>query len=164
VRATRGVLIAGLASVLAYADEPPKVDHQPIPCTLRDKPFTLCARISDDSAVVRARVLFRKAGEKYYSAIDMAFGGLSYCATLPAPRAKVVEYYVQAFDDKAQPERTGTHQLRIVPEGQCDFPPVEQDPERTRSFTVFATAKEQGKDAPSGFAKEGVVVIPLRRR
>ncbi len=160
----RGILIVSLVAVLAHADEPPKVDHQPIPCTLRDKPFTLCARISDDSAVARARAMFRKAGEKYYHAIDMTFGGLSYCATLPAPQTKVVEYYLQAFDDKAQPERTSTYQLRIVPEGQCDFPPVEQDPTRTRSFTIYATVKQQGKDLPAGFAKEGVVVVPLKSR
>ena len=63
----------------------------------------------------------------------MTFGGINYCGTLPAPREgklKVIEYYVQAVDDAFQAQRTSTFQLSVVPEGKCEFPPIEKDAKR----------------------------------
>ena len=94
--------VAWLAARLAGAD-PPAVDHQPVPCTLPEKALTLCATITSDKQVAKARVYFRSAGEKFYSFVDMVFGGLNFCGTLPAPRegkVKTLEYYVQAIDDQ----------------------------------------------------------------
>ncbi len=84
------------------ADEPPSIEHHPVACTVSGKAISLCAAISDDQNVSAARVYFRRAGEDFYSFVDMSFGGINYCGTLPAPREgklKVIEYYVQAVDD-----------------------------------------------------------------
>ena len=90
-----------LAGPLARADAPPTVEHQPALCAVPDEPLSLCATISDDGNVAAARLYFRRAGQKYYSFVDMSFTGVDYCGTLPAPKhgkTKVIEYYVQAID------------------------------------------------------------------
>jgi hypothetical protein len=118
-----------LAAPLVLADEPPAIDHQPVPCTVPAKAIALCAGISDDQNVSAARVYFRKAGADFYSFVDMSFGGINYCGTLPAPREgkiKLIEYYVQAVDDGFQAQRTSTFQLSVVPEGRCEFPPANE--------------------------------------
>ena len=139
-----------LPPVLAGADTPPAVNHQPAFCTVPEKPLSLCATISDDGTVAAARLYFRRAGEKHYAFVDMAFTGLDYCGTLPPPRegkTKEIEYYVQAIDDNYEPTRTSTFRLPVEEEGVCEFPPIEQDPERAAAIKVFATSRKQGDDA-----------------
>jgi hypothetical protein len=153
-----------LAATVVFADEPPAIDHQPVPCTEAGKAIKLCAGISDDQNVSAARVYFRRAGEDFYSFVDMAFGGINYCGTLPAPREgklKVIEYYVQAVDDAFQAQRTSTFQLSVVPEGKCEFPPIEKDPKRLASIRVFATNKKQGARLDEAFDRAGVTYVPL---
>jgi hypothetical protein len=146
------------------ADDPPQVDHQPVPCTDADKPIALCATASDDNAVAKVRIYFRPAGEDFYSFVDMVFGGISYCGTLPPPRAgkiKSIEYYIQAVDDAFQPTRTSTFQLAVQSEGQCEFPPIEKDPKKAASIRVYATHKRQGSKLPDQFAPTGVTFVPV---
>ena len=148
----------------AFADDPPAIDHQPVPCTVAGKAISLCAAISDDQNVSAARLYFRKAGKDYYSFADMTFGGINYCGTLPAPREgklKVIEYYVQAVDDQFQAQRTSTFQLKVVSEGQCEFPPEEKDPKRLAAIKVFATSKKQGSKLDDAFDRTGVTYVPL---
>ena len=95
-------LLALLASSGPALADPPSVDHQPVPCTVGGQPFTVCATVTDDGEVARARVYFKPENAKFYSFVDMAFGGIEFCGTLPAPREgklKTIEYYVQAVDD-----------------------------------------------------------------
>ncbi len=148
-------------AVSAVADELPVVDHQPALCTVPEKPLSLCAEISDDGSVARARLYFRRAGEDFYAFVDMAFTGVAYCATLPAPRAraKAVEYYVQAVDDAYQPARTSTHQIQVQP--ACEFPPLEHDVTRAAAIKVFATHKKQGRKLDGAFVSTGVVFVPV---
>lgn len=148
----------------AAADDPPVIEHQPVPCTLAGKPISVCAAVSDDVMVAKARVYFRAQGEDYYSFVDMGFTGLSYCGTVPAPREgklKVIEYYLQAVDDQFQAQRTSTFQLRVEPEGMCEFPAVEKDPRRAAAITVYATHKKQGKNLPDEFLNVGVTFVPV---
>jgi len=155
-------LAAGLASA-----EPPSLDHQPVPCTESDKPLTLCATVTDDGTVAKVRVYFRAAGEKFYSFVDMTFGGLNFCGTLPAPRegrVKTIEYYVQAVDDQYESIRTSTFQMAVQPEGACGFAPVEKDPAKVASITVYATHKDQGRKLPDGFLGAGVSFVPVLRK
>jgi hypothetical protein len=153
-------LAFALLPALALADEPPLVDHQPVLCTVPEKPLSLCAEISDDGSVATARLYFRKAGEDYYAFVDMVFTGVSYCATVPAPRekTKAVEYYVQAVDDGYQPTRTSTHQIQV--QSACEFPPLEKDPAKAAAIKVFATHKKQGKKLDGGFVAAGVTFVP----
>lgn len=151
-------------AVPATADDPPIIEHQPVPCTLPDKAISLCASISDDGTVARARIYFRKAGEDFYSYVDMVFLGLNYCGTVPAPREgkiKTLEYYVHAIDDQFQPQRTSTFQMSIQPEGMCEFPPVEKDAKRAASIRVFASNKKQGSKLPDEFVAQGVTFVPV---
>jgi len=155
-----------LAPLPAGADEPPEVDFQPAPCTIPDKPLSLCAGVSDDVQVAKARIYFREAGEKYYSFVEMVFGGINYCGTIPAPREgkiKSIEYYVQAIDSDYQAKRTSTYQMSIQAEGVCGFPPVERDPDKASSIVVHATHKKQGKKLPKEFLNVGVTFIPVNR-
>jgi hypothetical protein len=151
-----------LTAALAAANDPPAVDHVPALCTVADKPISLCASISDDGNVAVARLYFHREGEDYFSFVQMTFTGVSYCGTLPAPRekAKTVEYYINAVDDKYESTRTSTYRLPIKPEGVCEFPPV-IDPARAGAIKVFATNRKQGKKLDDAFAVAGVTFVPL---
>ena len=158
--ALRLLVFLGLLGVL----EPPLVRHQPVPCTVALRPFTLCANVTDDGQVGKVRLYFRPAGETFYSYVEMAFDGIRFCGTLPAPlKTKAVEYYIEGVDDTFDPARTSTHVIRVEPEGVCDFPPVEKDPSRTASITVYATNKKQGKNPPGAFDRSGVSFVPVAR-
>jgi hypothetical protein len=163
----RIVLAAGLllaVPLATRADDPPDIDHQPVPCTVPEKAISLCASISDDGTVAKARVYFRKAGEDYYSYVDMVFLGLNYCGTVPAPREgkiKTLEYYLQAIDDQFESQRTSTFQMAILPEGVCEFPPVEKDAKRAASIRVLASSKKQGGKLPDEFVAQGVTFVPV---
>jgi hypothetical protein len=157
-------LALACSPAFARADDPPQIDHQPVPCTLPDRPIALCASISDDSAVAKARIYFRKAGEDFYSFVEMSFGGMSYCGTLPAPRGgkvKIIEYYIQAIDDQFQPQRTSTFQMTVQPEGMCEFPPLEKDAKKAASIRVYASNKKQGNKLPDDFQATGVTFVPV---
>jgi hypothetical protein len=156
-------LVLLLAAALAVANDPPAVDHQPALCTIPDKPVSLCASVSDDGNVAVARIYFRRQGDDFYSFVPMAFTGVNYCGTLPAPhaKAKTVEYYVQAVDDTYQPQRTSTFRLAVQPEGVCEFPPLETDATKAAAIKVYATNRKQGKKLDDAFAVTGVTFIPL---
>jgi hypothetical protein len=166
MRARPAALALTLALVLPaalLADDPPSVEHQPALCTVAERPLSLCASVSDDGAVAAARVYFRREGETYYTYVNMAFTGVSYCGTVPAPRAKVksVEYYVQAVDDKYQPTRTSTFRLPVQPEGACEFPPLEKDAAKAAAIRAFATNARQGKRLDDAFVDTGVTFVPV---
>src|SRR5688572_19830860 len=164
MRTSALVVAAWLAASPALADDPPEIEHQPSPCSTADKAISLCAGVSDDNMVAKARVYFRGAGEKFYNFVDMTFGGINYCATLPAPRAGKVttlEYYVQAVDDQYQSQRTSTYQMQIQPEGSCEFPPLERDAAKCANITVYATSAKQGKKLPDEFQPAGVKFVPI---
>jgi hypothetical protein len=158
------VLVAALAP--AASAEPPSLDHQPIPCMVPAKPATVCATITDDGQVAKARVYFRPAGEKFYSFVEMTFGGLSFCGTLPGMRegkVQTIEYYVQAVDDQYESQRTSTFNMSVQPEGVCEFPPLEKDPARAAAIKVHATNQKQGKKLPDEFVATGVSFVPVVR-
>ena len=147
----------------ARADDPPSIEHQPAPCTIPDKAIALCASVSDDNQVAIARIYFKRQGEDFYQFVDMAFTGVSYCGTLPAPRegkVKAVEYYLQAVDDQFQPTRTSTFQLSVLPEGTCEFPPVEKNAKKVAAIKVFATNRKQGTKLDASFEQTGVTFVP----
>jgi len=158
-------VLALLGPSAARADDAPAVEHQPAPCTVPDRPISLCAAISDDGSVAAARVYFRRAGQTYFAYVNMSFTGVSYCGVVPAPRAKVkaIEYYVQAMDDKYQPTRTSTFRLAVVPEGACEFPPLEKDAARAAAIRAFATSAKQGRKLDDAFADAGVTFVPVAR-
>jgi hypothetical protein len=161
---TEALLLVALAlGAASWADEPPEVDHQPVPCTVPDKPFSICARVSDDNEVAKARVFFRRGGEDYYAFVEMQFDGIKYCGTVPAPlegKMSTIEYYVQAIDNAYQSKRTSTYQITVRPQGVCEFPPVEKDPARASAITVYATHKKQGKKLDDAFSNAGVTFVP----
>lgn len=152
-----------LVSALALADDAPLVSHQAIPCTVPDQAFTVCAEISDDGLVKAARVYFRATGQEFYYYVDMSFGGLEYCATLPPPRAKAkaVDYYVQAVDDLFQITRGSSYLITIQPETTCGFPPVQKDRAKAMGIPVFAMHKKQGKKLSDQFDGAAVSFVPV---
>jgi hypothetical protein len=154
----------GLGDAALAGDDPPAVEHQPAPCTVPGKAISLCAAISDDVAVATARLYFRRAGEDYYSFVAMAFTGVEYCGTIPAPREgkiQAIEYYIHAVDNAYQPTRTSTYRLAVQPEGVCEFPPIEKDAARAAAIKVVATNRKQGKKLDDGFVATGVTFVPV---
>jgi len=157
--------LALLAS-LALANEAPVIEYQPSPCTIVNQPIAICAKISDDNQVARARVYFRRTNEKFYSYVEMSFSGLGYCGTLPAPlegKQQAIEYYVQGIDNEYESSRTSTYQMAVKTEGTCDFPPVEKDAGRRAAIKVYATSLEQGAKLPKGFDSTGVTFVPAKK-
>lgn len=164
---TRG-WIAGFAMLLAapIAAEEPDVAHQPSPCTIPGKPIALCANVTDDGQVAKVRIYFRPAGEKYYSFVEMAFTGINFCGTLPAPRPgkmQAIDYYVQGVDDEYETRRTSTYQMSILPDGVCEFPPIEKEESKAAALTVYATSPKQGRKLPGQFSPTGVTFVPLKK-
>jgi hypothetical protein len=163
----RAVAAVVMLASPAPAAESPRVEHQPIPCTVPGKPLSLCASITDDRQVAKARVYFRASGEKFYNFVEMAFGGINFCGTLPAPRegkVTAIEYYVQGVDDEYDAQRTSTYQMNVLPEAMCEFPPLEKDPARVASIVVHATSPRQGKKLDDAFASAGVSFVPMAKR
>jgi hypothetical protein len=162
--------LAWVAAVLAAAAlraEPPSVSHQQVPCTVPGQPFQICATVTDDGEVAKARVYFKAEKDKYYSFVDMAFGGIEFCGTLPAPlekKTKQVEYYVQAVDDQYETHRTSSALIELQPAETCAFAPVDKDPARTQAITVHATHQKQGRKVPDAFAAAGVTFVPVQGR
>ena len=164
VRAVASAVLLAVGLAPAATAEPPNVDHQPSPCMVPDKPASLCASITDDGQVAAARIYFRPAGDKFYSFVDMVFGGLSFCGTVPGARAgkvQVLEYYVQAVDDQYESQRTSTFNMEVKPE--CEFAPVEKDPARAAAIVVHATNQKQGKKLPEELVSTGVSFVPVTR-
>lgn len=160
-----GVALMAAAAAAPVAAEEPAVEHQPSPCTVPDKPISLCASITDDGEVKTARIYFRAAGDKFYSFVNMAFTGINFCGTLPAPRsgkAQAVDYYVQGGDDQYESKRTSTFQLNLQPEGVCEFPPLEKDAAKAAAITVYATSQKQGKKLAGEFQAAGVTFVPVK--
>jgi hypothetical protein len=154
-----------LATAVPAAAEAPQVDHQPVPCTVPARAISLCATVTDDGQVSKVRAYFRPAGDKFYSFVELEFGGIHFCGTLPAPRdgkLKAIEYYVQGVDDQFDSQRTSTYQMNVLPEGVCEFPPLETDTARAARIVVHATNKRQGKKLPDEFAPTGVSFIPVQ--
>ncbi len=161
---TLALVATCFATAPAWADDLPEVEHQPSPCIVPDEPFRLCAKVSDDVGVGKARIYFRRSGETYYAFVDMGFDGLSYCATLPGPRGgrvRLVEYYVQAIDSAYQAVRSSTFQLQVKPPAECEFAPVEKDAARRARLVVYATHAKQGKKPPADFHVAGVTFVPV---
>jgi len=161
----RALAVLVLAAAAAARAEEPSVDHQPSPCTIPEKPITLCASVTDDGQVAKARIYFRAAGEKYYSFVDMAFTGINFCGTLPSPRqgkVQALDYYVQGVDDEFETRRTSTFQMNVQPEGVCEFPPV--DKAAKGAITVHATSDKQGKKLHGAFRNDGVTFVPVGKR
>jgi len=160
-------VLLSLACLPAFADDPPTIDYQPASCTVAGRPLSICASISDDSQVAKATVYFRSEKEKYYSFAEMTFGGIAYCATLPAVRANktaAIEYYVQAVDDQYQPARTSTYRMVVQTSGVCEFPPIERNASRAAAIRVFATHKKQGGKLDDAFDSKGVTFVPVEGR
>jgi hypothetical protein len=158
------LVVAGALVGPLHADDLPEIEHQPSPCIVPDEPYRLCAKVSDDAGVGKARVYFRRAGETYYAFVDMSFDGLTYCATLPGPRGgrtRLIEYYVQAIDNGYQAVRSSTFQLQVKPATECEFAPVEKDPARRARLTVYATHAKQGKKPSADFHDAGVTFVPV---
>lgn len=159
-------LLVFVAAAAAYAD-PPSVSHQQVPCTVPGQPFQICATVTDDGEVAKARIYFKAEKDKYYSFVDMAFGGIEFCGTVPAPRedkTKQVEYYVQAVDDQYETHRTSSALIELQPAETCAFAPVDKDPVRTQAITVHATHQKQGRKVPDAFVAAGVTFVPVQGR
>jgi hypothetical protein len=155
-----GVFLLTMAAH-ASAGEPPAIEHQAATCTDAGQPISLCANIADDDKVERARIYFRKPGEKHNIFVEMAFVGLNYCGTLPAPTSvPAVEYYMEAIDSEYDKTRTSTYKLEVKPTGSCDFPPIEKDETRRTAIKVYATEVKQGIRLPKGFDSGPVTFVP----
>jgi len=161
------VALLAAAPAPAWADDPPVVEHQQVACTVPDQPFTLCAAVRDDGDVAKVRVFFRPEGDRHFLTAEMAFDGIRYCGTLPAPRQgklKSLEYYVEAIDATYNAARTSKYRMLIQADGVCGFPPVERDPARLSAIVVSATHPSQGRKLPGEFLDSGVSFVPARGR
>jgi hypothetical protein len=158
---------SALCAAASLHAEPPSVSHQQVPCTVPGQPFQICATVTDDGEVAKARVYFKAEKDRYYSFVDMVFGGIEFCGTLPAPRegkTKQVEYYVQAVDDQYETHRTSSALIDLQPADTCAFAPVDKDPARTQAITVHATHQKQGRKVPDAFVAAGVTFVPVQGR
>lgn len=158
------LVVAGWCPAL-QADKP-FIEHQPIVCSLAEKHPRVCALVADDGAVKKVDVFFRAAGQTAFYRSEMIFDAIRYCATLPVPKKSVsiVEYYIRAIDDEALIERTIDFRIDVDPAKSCEYPVIDDDPERTSQLVVHATVVKQGKKLRA-FDKRGVLrFVPVGKR
>src|SRR5207253_10199843 len=79
---------------------PPAITHPAVAKAEKGQAIEIHARLLGESGVSNPTVLFRRVGEKDYTALPMGnIGGDDYTATIPAQMATGdIEYYVEAFD------------------------------------------------------------------
>ncbi len=159
------VLALAACALPLFADKP-VIDHQPVVCSLPEKHPRICALAADDGAVKKVDVYFRAEGQKAFYRSEMVFDAIRYCSTLPMPQRSVsiVEYYIRAIDDEALIERTIDFQIAVDPDLSCEYPVIDEDPERTSRLVVYATIAKQGKKI-RGFESKGIVrFVAVRKR
>ena len=152
-----------LTPVVAFANDPPDVQHQPAECSVLEKPIELCASVLDDGDIAKVRTYFRRPGEKEYLVSEMTFEGARFCTTLPAVKAgklRTLEYYIQAIDTEYESKRTSTYQLQIQAESDCAFPAIQKDPKKAAAIRVQATTAKQTK-LPDYLYPTGVTFVPV---
>lgn len=157
-----GILLSSAASAHAPND-PPSVEYQPAECALVGRPIELCATVLDDGDIAKVRAYFRKPGDKEFYAVEMAFGGARFCATLPAVKAgklKTLEYYIQAIDTEYETKRTSNYQIQIQGEEECAFPAVQKDAKKAAAIVLQATSPRQGTKVPDYLEPAGISVLP----
>jgi hypothetical protein len=148
--------MAGLVPAL-HADKP-FIDHQPVVCSPPGKNSRICAVVADDGVVKRVEVFFRAVGQKAFYRSEMSWDAIRYCATLPLPHKSVraIEYYVWVIDDEVLIERTPDQRISVDPGRSCEYPVIDDDPERISRLVVYATTPKQGKKIRS-FKPTGIV-------
>lgn len=154
-----------LALGLVFSDEP-LIDHQPIICSLPEKNPRTCAYVADDGEVKKVRVYFRADKQEAYYWSEMVFDGIQYCATLPVAKDPVrkVEYYLWAIDNDFETQRTRTYEILLGHDTPCEYPVLDEDPERISKLVVYATSPKQGESIRE-FEEEGIVkFIPAAKR
>ncbi len=158
--------LALAACALPLSADKPVIDHQPVVCSLPAEHPRICALAADDGAVRRVDVFFRAAGQTAFYRSPMTFDAIRYCATLPVPLKSVttVEYYVRAIDDEANIERTIDFRVTVDANRSCEYPVIDQDPERTSQLVVYATIAKQGKKI-RGFERRGIArFVAVKKR
>ncbi len=165
---TLALAACGLALFAAgpTAADKPIIDHQPVVCSVPEAHPRICALVADDGAVKKVDVFFRARGQAAFYRSRMDFDAINYCATLPIPSksTSIVEYYVRAIDDEALIERTIDFKMAVDPDSSCEFPVVDQDPERASRLVVYATIPKQGKKI-KGFERAGIArFVPVKKR
>ena len=166
-------MIRGLFVVLVVAScagaltaEKPLIEHQPVTCSLPGEHPRICALVADDGAIKKADVYFRADGQRSFYRSPMTFDAVEYCATLPVPRKSVtaVSYYVRVIDDEALVERTVDHRIAVGGASTCEFPVIDDDPERASRLVVYATEPKQGKKIRSFDPKSFARFVPFPGR
>jgi hypothetical protein len=158
------VVVAALleASVRADASAPPLIHHEPRRCTVAGQPIGVCAIMTANKGIVGARIYFRRAGEKFFSYVEMSFSPVGYCGTLPAPLAgktPTIEYYLEENDNEDQSRRSEPYPVEVKDPGACPSTPQEKDPAYHGKIKVFATEVKQGRRLPKGFDPAGVTFV-----
>ncbi len=151
---------------LPYLADKPVIEHQPVVCSLPQEHPRICALVADDGAVKKVDVFFRAEGQTAFYRSEMAWDGIRYCATLPIPlkSISIAEYYIRAIDDEALIERTIDFPVAVDPDLSCEYPVIDQDPERTSQLVVHATIAKQGKKI-RGFERKGIArFVPVKKR
>ena len=122
------------------------------PARCRTSRSSLCATITDDGQVAAARIYFRPAGDKFYSFVDMVFGGLSFCGTVPGhargqgagPSSTTCRRWTTSTSPSARARST----WNVKPE--CEFAPVEKDAGAGGRDQGARHEPEAGQEAPGG--------------
>jgi hypothetical protein len=112
---------------------PPSIMHTALTQSLKGKPIEVNARVSGESGVQGATVMFRHVGEKDYRSLPMGnLGADEYTATIPAAMATAdIEYYVEAFDKYGNgPARSGAPNLPYTTKLTDAVPPPVAAPAR----------------------------------
>ncbi|HWE26297.1 MAG TPA: hypothetical protein VG496_20340 [Myxococcales bacterium] len=119
------LLLCGLGARGADDTSPPVITHTHVARGDRGKPTVVTARITDESKIF-PQVFFRFGSSgAYEKPLDMKpvkGQKAQWTATLPAPPANVLEYYIEAYDEFGNgPARAGDPEKPF----RIDFAPVQ---------------------------------------
>lgn len=156
------VLSLALAGTSSQTSAPERVaiDHSKVACATVDRFVEIEARLTPQSAVARARVLFRATGgdEWFFVNLTSARDG-RFTANLPKPlpQLKTFEYYIDAQTKAFEESRTPNQRVDVVGRNvSCGTGTL------ARSTTAIAgrlvvSAISGGAGLPAGFASSGLI-------
>ena len=115
-----GLVWAGLwlGAVAVRADDPPKIQHEPITTAIRSQPITITARVRDDSGLVKYVTLFYSLSRDAAPfRISMKLSGDDlYVGTIPPDLLGSVDkvfYYLEAMDQEERAQETPWYTVDI---------------------------------------------------
>ena len=151
--------IAGASSQTA-ASERVTIDHSPVGCATVDRFVDIETRLTPQSAVARARVVFRAAGSDQWFFVNLTpakDGRFTANLPKPLPQLKAFEYYIDAQTTMFEESRTPDQRVDVVAGNVACGTGTLAKSTAAIAGRLIVSAIGGGAGLPAGFASSGLI-------